>query len=434
MKTFAKKTIIFSTFAFAAGVANAAAFQLQEVTTSGLGRAYAGEAAIADNAGVVATNPALMTQFKRPEVSVGGIWINPGVNLEGKISVPTYGIKNINTGYSDAIASKLLPNFYWVYPIDQKLTIGGGVNVNYGLATEYDENYNGGIMGGTTDLTSINLNLSGAYRLNEHWSFGLGVNTVYAKADLERRVGALADAINILAYQKLGINPKLKPSSYATDLQGEDWGLGWNAGITYDLNENNRWGLAFHSKVKIKFDGDIKSDLPEPFGKSGDGSVELNLPDYWEFSGYHKITPNWAVHYSYKLTKWSRLQRLQAYLDNGEQVFNKVEHFGDTSRFAIGTTYDVNDKLTLRAGIAHDEGAAGRKASISIPDTDRMWYSLGATYKFTPDLSVDVAYTHVRGKKRSFTEIDEIRGIEIRNEVVSRAQVNLYGLNVNYRF
>ncbi|MDD7569108.1 MAG: outer membrane protein transport protein [[Actinobacillus] rossii] len=432
MKNFAKKTLVLSTFTFAAGAANAAAFQLQEVTTSGLGRAYAGEAAIADNAGVVATNPALMTQFKRPEISLGGIWVNPGVDIEGKMSVPAYGIKNINTGYSDAIASKLLPNFYWVYPIDQKFTIGGGVNVNYGLATEYDENYKGGIMGGTTDLTSINLNLSGAYRLNDHWSFGLGVNAVYAKADLERRVGALADAIN----KKLGVNPKLKPSSYATDLQGKDWGLGWNAGVTYDLDENNRWGLAYHSKVKIKFDGDLQSDLPEPFGKSGDGSVEMNLPDFWEFSGYHKLTSQWAVHYSYKFTKWSRLQRISAFTDDNSTipVFDKVEHFGDTSRVSIGTTYDVNDKLTLRAGIAHDEGAAGKKSSISIPDTHRMWYSVGATYKFTPDLSVDVGYTHVRGKKRSFTEVDEIKGIEIRNEVVSRAQVNLYGLNVNYRF
>lgn len=457
MKIFAKKTLILSAFTLAAGAANAAAFQLQEVTTSGLGRAYAGEAAIADNAGVVATNPALMTQFKRPEVSVGGIWINPGVNLEGtmygnaSVTIPTAAgpITISNSGsysanYSDAITSKLLPNAYWIYPVDDNFSVGGGVNVNYGLATEYDADYNAGVMGGKTDLTTVNLNLSGAYRLNNHWSFGLGINAVYAEATLTRRLGGMADTINGL-FRKLGNQPYLNATDRVTHLQGDDWGFGWNAGITYDLNENNRWGLAFHSKVKIKFDGTLMNDLP---GKAhmpeSDGSVTLNLPDYWEFSGYHKVTQNWAVHYSYKLTKWSRLQSLQAYLDNdGRQVFDKVEHFGDTSRFAIGTTYDVNDKLTLRAGIAHDEGAAGRKSSISIPDTDRMWYSLGATYKFTPDLSVDLAYAYVRGKTRSFTEIEHRsiptdQGLPLtahaENNVTVRSQVNLYGLNVNYRF
>ena len=440
MKNFAKKTIIFSTFAFAAGAANAAAFQLQEVTTSGLGRAYAGEAAIADNAGVVATNPALMTQFKRPEVSVGGIWINPGVNLEGTMTARTpYGNFNYDSGYSDAIASKLLPNSYWIYPIDEKFSVGGGVNVNYGLATEYDADYNAGVMGGKTDLTTVNLNLSGAYRLNNHWSFGLGINAVYAEATLTRRVGGIANIANMLLAMR-GRPERIQATDRLTHLQGDDWGFGWNADITYDLNENNRWGLAFHSKVKIKFDGTLMNDLPAAFGgmPESDGSVTLNLPDYWEFSGYHKVTQNWAVHYSYKLTKWSRLQSLQAYLDNGRQAFDKVEHFGDTSRFAIGTTYDVNDKLTLRAGIAHDEGAAGRKSSISIPDTDRMWYSLGATYKFTPDLSVDLAYAYVRGKTRNFTETESrtINGTQLTldNNVTVRSQVNLYGLNVNYRF
>lgn len=458
MKNFAKKTIIFSAFAFAAGAANAAAFQLQEVTTSGLGRAYAGEAAIADNAGVVATNPALMTQFKRPEVSVGGIWINPGVNVQGSMQAHatlTMGSTTFHNGpdttsystdYSDAITSKLLPNAYWVYPVDDNFSVGGGVNVNYGLATEYNADYNAGVMGGKTDLTTVNLNLSGAYRLNKHWSFGLGLNAVYAEATLTRHLGGMAYAINdVLKQARLPIS--LNTTDRLTHLQGDDWGFGWNAGITYDLNENNRWGLAFHSKVKIKFDGTLMNDLPAAFGgmPESDGSVTLNLPDYWEFSGYHKVTQNWAVHYSYKLTKWSRLQSLQAYSDNdGRQVFDKVEHFGDTSRFAIGTTYDVNDKLTLRAGIAHDEGAAGRKSSISIPDTDRMWYSLGATYKVTPDLSIDLAYAYVRGKTRTFTESEHrtMRSnrlpitltAEAENNVTVRSQVNLYGLNVNYRF
>ena len=57
-------------------------------------------------------------------------------------------------------------------------------------------------------------------------------------------------------------------------------------------------------------------------------------------------------------------------------------------------------KLAVRAGIAYDEAAAPNEhASASIPDTDRMWYSVGATYKFTPNLSIDAGFAHLRGKK-----------------------------------
>ncbi|HIE2345306.1 TPA: outer membrane protein transport protein [Haemophilus influenzae] len=56
MKKF-NQSLLATAMLLAAGGANAAAFQLAEVSTSGLGRAYAGEAAIADNASVVATNP-----------------------------------------------------------------------------------------------------------------------------------------------------------------------------------------------------------------------------------------------------------------------------------------------------------------------------------------------------------------------------------------
>ncbi|WP_317546874.1 outer membrane protein transport protein [Exercitatus varius] len=435
MNKFLIKTLFASALTLCAGAANAAAFQLQEVTTSGLGRAYAGEAAIADNAGVVATNPALMTQFKRPEISMGGIWVNPGVNIEGDIGVPAVGYRRVDAGYSDAISSKFLPNAYWIYPIDEKFSVGGGANVNYGLATEYNADYNAGLMGGTTDLTTINLNLSGAYRLDEHWSFGLGLDVVYAEAKLSRRVGGLAPLLNA-RLKMAGRSETILPTDFVTDLKGDDWGIGYNAGATYQINPNHRFGLAYHSKVKIKFDGTIENDLPAGLGglTKHDGSVELNLPDYWEFSGYHQLTSNWAIHYSYKLTKWSRVQRLQAYTDSGVQVFDKTEHFGDTSRVAFGTTYDVNDKLTLRAGIAHDEGAAGRKSSISIPDTHRMWYSLGATYRFTPDLSVDLAYAYVHGKTRTFTEVENVRGISVEGRYKVRSQVNLYGLNLNYRF
>ncbi|MDU8925293.1 outer membrane protein transport protein [Pasteurellaceae bacterium LIM206] len=433
MKPAFSKILFTSSLLIVANQASAAAFQLAEISTSGLGRAYAGEAAIGDNASAVATNPALMSLFKRPEVSAGGVYINPGVNLQGSYtySIPAYGRSNtVNADYSDAIASKFIPNAYVIYPINDKFAIGGGVNVNYGLATEYDDNYSAGLMGGTTDLTAINMNVSGSYRFNQHWSFGLGFNAVYADAALSRRAGALGSLIG------------LKADNYLTDLSGDDWGFGWNAGVLYEVNENHRFGLAYHSKIKISFDGSVSSDLAnssnpmiQSFAKNGAGYVDLTLPDYVEFSGYHRLSEKFALHYSYKYTKWSRVSRLQAFMYNGGEAFNKTENFKDTSRYAIGASYDWSDKLTLRAGIAYDESAAHDYTTISIPDTDRMWYSLGATYKFTPDFSVDFAYAYVKGKTKTFTESESVGSLAtVNGNFTSRSQINLYGINLNYRF
>lgn len=65
-----------STGAFAAG------FQLNEHSAAGLGRAFAGEGAIADNAAVVARNPAAMTMFSEMTVSGGLTYINPEVDVQ----------------------------------------------------------------------------------------------------------------------------------------------------------------------------------------------------------------------------------------------------------------------------------------------------------------------------------------------------------------
>jgi long-chain fatty acid transport protein len=75
-------------------------------------------------------------------------------------------------------------NLHFVAPINDQFGWGASVTSNYGLATEFNNNYPAGEYGGKTDLTTLNLNLSGAYRLNDNWSFGLGFDAVYADAKL----------------------------------------------------------------------------------------------------------------------------------------------------------------------------------------------------------------------------------------------------------
>lgn len=313
MKNLFTKTLLSSALLAVSGAASAAAFQLAEVSTSGLGRAYAGEAAVGDNASVVATNPALMSLFKRPELSIGGIYVDPNIDIRGQSE--EFSHKNI-------APNAIIPNLYAVYPINDKFAVGGGVNVNYGLATEYHDQYAAGFIGGKTELKSVNLNLSGAYRITDHISAGLGFNAVYADALLKRYAGALSDRLGPLK-GPLG----LTNSTEIAKIEGDTWGYGWNIGLMYEINERNRIGAAYHSHVTLDFDGDYSNQLPTalsgPYAgydeqyqatlanlglvPSGGvvipGSLKLALPAFWEISGYHKLTDKLAFHYSYKYTE-----------------------------------------------------------------------------------------------------------------------------------
>ncbi|HHF3605761.1 TPA: outer membrane protein transport protein [Haemophilus influenzae] len=459
MKKF-NQSILATAMLLAAGGANAAAFQLAEVSTSGLGRAYAGEAAIADNASVVATNPALMSLFKTAQFSTGGVYVDSRINMNGDVTssaaTNTQRSKMIATKYGSAsernvVPGAFVPNLYFVAPVNDKFALGAGMNVNFGLKSEYDDSYDAGIFGGKTDLSAINLNLSGAYRVTEGLSLGLGVNAVYANAQVERNAGIIKDTVNdnqiknaLLTQQEplknLNNHLSSKDKSVVSLQDRAAWGFGWNAGVMYQFNEANRIGLAYHSKVDIDFTDRTATSVEANVIKEGKkGDLTLTLPDYLELSGFHQLTDKLAVHYSYKYTHWSRLTKLNASFENGKKAFDKELQYSNNSRVALGASYNLYEKLTLRAGIAYDQAASRHHRSAAIPDTDRTWYSLGATYKFTPHLSVDLGYAYLKGKKVHFKEVNAIgdeRTLTVNTTAnyTSQAHANLYGLNLNYSF
>lgn len=451
MKKF-NQSLLATAMLLAAGGANAAAFQLAEVSTSGLGRAYAGEAAIADNASVVATNPALMSLFKTAQFSTGGVYIDSRINMNGNVDA---AVKSLTMSFTkpgsasqrNVVPGAFVPNLYFVAPVNDKFALGAGMNVNFGLKSEYDDSYDAGVFGGKTDLSAINLNLSGAYRVTEGLSLGLGVNAVYANAQVERNAGIIVDSVQDKQIQQAlkAVDSQTKIHEYLTSkdksvvsLQDRAaWGFGWNAGVMYQFNEANRIGLAYHSKVDIDFTDRTATSLGKKDIVAGKtGNLTFTLPDYLELSGFHQLTDKLAVHYSYKYTHWSRLTKLNASYENGEKAFDKELQYSNNSRVALGASYNLYEKLTLRAGIAYDQAASRHQRSAAIPDTDRTWYSLGATYKFTPNLSVDLGYAYLKGKKVHFKETQEAASGQIITTAnyTSQAHANLYGLNLNYSF
>ncbi|MDQ0432133.1 long-chain fatty acid transport protein [Pantoea agglomerans] len=378
-----------------------------------------------DTAASASRNPATMALMDRPELSIGAVYIAPDVNISGRSpSGRSLDANNI-------APNQWVPNIHYVQPINDQWWIGASATSNYGLATEFNNGYTAGGYGGKTDLMTGNLNLSTAYRFNEHFSAGIGFDAVYAKAKIERYAGESGARLGVPA------------DTQVAHLKGDEWGYGWNAGILYEVDENNRFGFTYRSEVKVDFDGDYKSNLssrlnavnnPEvsgvPFGTNGTtvpGALTLNLPEMWEVSGWHKVAPQWAVHYSMAYTSWSQFQELKATGSNGQTLFYKDESFHDAYRIALGTTYSYDKNWTFRTGIAFDDSPVpADKRSISIPDQDRLWLSAGTSYAFNDDASVDLGISYMHGQKVTVKEGPYT--------FTSEGKAWLYGANFNYKF
>ena len=378
-----------------------------------------------DTAASASRNPATMALMDRPEFSIGAVYIAPDVNISGRSpSGRSLDANNI-------APNQWVPNIHYVQPINDQWWIGASATSNYGLATEFNNGYTAGGYGGKTDLVTGNFNLSTAYRLNEHFSVGVGFDAVYAKAKIERYAGESGARLGVPA------------DTQVAHLKGDEWGYGWNAGVLYEVDENNRFGFTYRSEVKVDFDGDYKSSLSSrlnavnnptvtgiPYGTSGTtvpGALTLNLPEMWEVSGWHKVAPQWAVHYSMAYTSWSQFQELKATGSNGQTLFYKDESFHDAYRIALGTTYSYDKNWTFRTGIAFDDSPVpADKRSISIPDQDRLWLSAGTSYAFNDDASVDVGISYMHGQKVTVKEGPYT--------FTSEGKAWLYGANFNYKF
>jgi len=377
--------------------ASAAAFQLNEHSATGLGRAFAGEGAIADNAAVLARNPAAMSMFEQAEISVLATAIFPDVSLEG-VSAPQ-GIDAETLNLSSIAPDAFIPSIYYIQPINHELAIGFGVFSNFGLSTKLPEDYAAGLLGGETSLTTVNFNGSVSYKINEKLSLGAGLNLVYGDAELSRNLGA--NQFN------------LPNATIAANMTGDDYGFGWNIGALYEINAQNRISLSYRSQVDLTLTGDYSNDLPIALGGlEGQvlaGDLAIALPDIAELSGFHQLSDKFAIHYSVMWTGWSSFEKLEAFAQGiDDPVFSKEENFENSTRSSLGVSYDFDEAITFRAGIAYDETPVQQAyRSISIPDSNRVWYSTGFSYRFKNASSADFGFSYVKGQEETFTETDD---------------------------
>ncbi|CAJ1836463.1 OmpP1/FadL family transporter [Aeromonas sp. 82P] len=370
-----------------AGQTHAAGFQLAEQSATGLGRAFAGEAAIADNASVLSRNAATMTRFDKMALSGGAIYVSPDVNIEGK----TAGLlTHADATAHDIAAAAWVPNAYLIIPLSEQWRLGFSATSYYGLGVKMPDNYSAGHFGNVSDIKTMDLGTSLAYRINEMWSIGAGISAIQGE-------GEVGGVFNV------------GPHKIVKHLEGDGWALGWNAGMLLTPSQNTRVGLSYRHDTTLTLEGNAQgANGLTPYEDTG--RLDLPLPATAELALFHQLTDKLALHGSLNWTNWSKFVQLEAELDHQGSMHIKDEHWEDSWRYAIGMTYQVTPKWQLRSGVAYDASPVpADRRTISIPDADRLWYSLGMGYQFTPNLTVDLGLTLIDGKKVDVTEKMELQ-------------------------
>ncbi|KIP65568.1 MULTISPECIES: outer membrane protein transport protein [Vibrio] len=429
MKT--NKTLLSAAVAFGllstSGVANAAGFQLAEYSATGLGRAYAGEAAMADNAGAQWRNPAMLTYLEGTQVSVGAIYVNPNIDVDG---TSTFVNGSNKASSHDFAHDAVIPNFYLSHQYNDKFAIGLAFGTNYGMETDLGKDFAAANFGNQASVTSMEANLNAAYKLNEAVSIGGGIRYIIADGS----IGAVMPP-------QMGLVKPTLPGQTLKYMEGDDTAWGWQVGTAWQINDNNRIGFAYKSAVDLTLEGHANGLAFNPVNPNAKkaGSMDLTLPATAELASFHQLNDQLAVHASINWTDWSSFKELVADFPDSSDLI-KSENWEDNYRFAVGTTYKLDQKWTLRSGVAYDMSAVDDKyRTTTIPETDRLWLSVGAGYEWSKNLTLDAGFTYIFAKDAPISEPRDasdneaaVFGGAFEGEVTGN--VWLIGVQANYKF
>ena len=366
--------------------AGAAGFALSEQSASGEGNAFAGEAALAQDASTVFSNPAGMSFLPGPQVLVGiavtdfsGKFSNNGSSIP---ALATLTGSQLGDNGGNAGGVFLPPIFYATLPVGDRVSIGFGVNIPFGLKTEYDDTWVGRFQGIKSQLTAINYNVAVAYKITDSISVGVGVNYQFLQTDLTNAVTTPF-------------------GEGRTGITAQDAAWGWNVGAIWQASSDTRIGVSYRSRLNYELQGSANTTLNSSGTPVASGtfaaSADLTVPDILTLGITQKLGEKWDVLGGVTFTHWDVLQQINivntATNATAQQL---IANFRNAWRLSVGANNHLSEAWTLRGGLAWDQTPVqDQYRTVRLPDNDRYWLAVGAGYRPSKNLSFDAGYAYL---------------------------------------
>jgi long-chain fatty acid transport protein len=384
--------------------AQASGFALREQSAVGLSNAFAGATAAGEDLSYMFYNPASMARHSGNQMIAVASYIMPRMSFENvqartALGTPVAG----GSGGDDATPNAFVPAAYAMWEVAPDWRVGLGLNVPFGLETEYNDGWAGRYHAIRSRLRTVSVAPTVAWRVTDVVSIGASLQIEYVDALLT----------NAIDFGTLGASARIPGAVPAqqdgfADLEGDDIGVGFALGLLAEPWKGTRFGIGYRSHIEREITGDarfvldgagIGAQLASARGAFTDTGLEADVttPESVSVGAYHDINDNWSVMGEVAWTHWSRFKELRIRFDNPAQPDNVTEEdWRDTMFVAAGVTFRPNNHWSLRAGVAFDQSPVpNRTRTPRIPDNDRLWVSFGLTYAPFANLEFGFGYTHI---------------------------------------
>ncbi|MBI1214974.1 MAG: hypothetical protein GC185_04040 [Alphaproteobacteria bacterium] len=403
--------------------AQAAGFYIQEQSVAGQGAAFAGVQANAQDASVLFNNPAAITSLDGPVATVGVSLLLPYSSMKNT------GSTTGNDG-GNPFDPTPVPSLYFATPLkNDRYWVGVSLTAPFGLSNDYGNTWFGRYDSTKSELQTYDISPVFSMKINDHLSIGGGPDIQFANATLESAVNAAAP-----------------PGSPATDLHskldGDSVTAGYNIGLLWKINNNDKVGLHYRSAITQNLGG--TASLTNAAGGAiatypYAAHAKLKLPDIVELGGSHKVNDKLTLLGSFDWFGWQNFDNITVTDDTGVHAASvTTEAYRNSFAVALGATWKQNDRWTYRGGFQFDRTPTTNFARTTrVADGDRYWLSLGAGYKLNAATSIDLAATHifVRDGNISRTAPGAAPpGTSLTTSAKASSHIDLISASVSYKF
>jgi long-chain fatty acid transport protein len=409
----------------------ASGFMIQEQSGRALGNAFVGEAAAAEDASTIWFNPAGLTRLEGTQLVFGGHLILPQVVFDdaGSTLSPAVGGGRLRGDEAhNAGGVGLVPTAYLAHQISDRWRVGLGVNVPFGLRTNWNRTWVGRYHAILSELKTVDVAPTFAVRVVDGLSLGGGLDIQYARATLSNMLdmGSLclenAERLGVPSAfcGALGLNPQSVDGFVR--IKGDSWAVGGNVGLLWEPTSRTRVGLAYRSRIDHTLEGEADFEVPkkarvlrQASGALEDtgGRADLNLPDSVRFDIFHRLSTRWSIQTGVQWTHWARFEELRFEFDNPRQpTVVDPQNWDDTFRWGVATQYRPARGWVARLGFAYDYSPVPGPSDRTprIPDADRVWLATGVGYQLTSNLVLDAGYAHLFAPTAHSRRADPITG------------------------
>ena len=408
-----------------AGSAFAGGFAIREQSAESQGASFAGNAA-GTGLSVMFWNPAGTANFKGPGINTESNYtvIVPRAYLHvdqisGPAAAPLAGFFAASPSSADIGMTALVPASYASYQLSQSMFVGVGMNSGFGLRTEPNNpNYQGAVLGRTSSLFTTGITPTVAYVVAPGITIGGGAQISYGKGTFKFATGV--------------------PQTPSTVFEGDDVAFGATAGIMLQPSAGTRIGLGWRSALTYSLDGDFSRPAVGGLGITPQfykGSADVKLPDIVTLSINQSITHNMRLLGTVEWSNWSRFNELRVRDKSGTNADVVIPaNWVDGWFFSVGGEYDVSKAFTVRTGVGYEWSPvdSAKNRLVGVPDSNRVWLSLGGNYKLTELTSFDFAYSHIIFEDSRFDRNNSNNSLNLKGTVDASTEIFSVGMKTKF--